>query len=228
MKLLLFASALALCLAIGASCGVDEFQCRQSQKCIPKSKVCDFLTDCTSNNHMDFSDESACASCNFEEDECGWKDASRGNYAWKRVLTDDHSATVLDDKEKGYAMVLTRKPGTFYSTTVLKSPELGPTGKPCTLQFFYKKQSVCSGVNKEELQIWTVNGSTKKKIWSECKGSSSGWNHASVPVPQVARGFHLEFRLAAMRGPTGVVAIDDITMGLCGKDMRGFKAGWGF
>jgi len=30
----------------------------------------------------------------------------------------------------------------------------------------------------------------------------------------------------AMRGPTGEVAINDITMGLCGKDMRGFE--WGF
>ena len=75
-------------------------------------------------------------------------------------------------------------------------------------------------------QVWTVNGSTKKKIWAECKGSSSGWNHASIPVTQVPRGFHLEIRLAAMRGPAGEVAIDDITMGLCGKDMRGF--GWGF
>ena len=77
-----------------------------------------------------------------------------------------------------------------------------------------------------QCQVWTVNGSTKRKIWSECKGSSSGWNHVSVPVTQVGRGFHLEFRLAAMRGPTGEVAIDDVTMGMCGKDMRGF--GWGY
>jgi len=207
------------------ACSEDQFECKQSKKCIPKNKVCDFLTDCTAEGLLDFSDESECASCSFENNQCGWTDASRGNYVWKRVLTADHSATIIDQKEKGYAMVLTRKPGTFYSTTVLRSPELGPTGKPCTLQFFYKKQSVCSGVNKEELQVWTVNGSVKKKIWSACKGSSSGWVHALVPVTQVGRGFRLEFRLGAMRGPTGEVAIDDVTMGLCGKDMRGFKTG---
>lgn len=223
MKTWLFLSVVAFCMGVGCCCGGEEFQCRMSQKCIPQQKVCDFLTDCTSENHLDFSDESACASCMFEEDACGWSGSSRGNYEWRRTLTADHSSAILADKDQGYAMVLTRKPGTFYSTAALKSPELGPTGKPCTLQFFYKKQSAC-GMNKEELQVWTVDGATKKKIWSECKGSGSGWMHASIPVPQVPRGFHLEFRLAASRGPTGQVAIDDVTMGLCGKDMRGFKA----
>ena len=70
-----------------------------------------------------------------------------------------------------------------------------------------------------------MNDSSKKKIWSACKGSSSGWVHATVPVTQVNRGFKVEFRLAAMRGPTGEVAIDDVTMGMCGKDMRGFRMG---
>jgi len=206
-------------------CSDDQFQCTKSRKCISKKQTCDFLTDCMEGMHIDFSDESECASCGFETNTCGWKDGSRGNYAWTRIQTLDRSASTIPNKETGFAMALTRKPGSFYSSAVLRSPSLGPTGKPCTLQFFYKKRSVCSGVNKEDLQVWQVNGSNKKLIWSDCKGNGLDWSHVMVKIPQVPRGFHLEFRLAAMRGPTGDVLIDDVTMGLCGKDMRGYGVG---
>jgi hypothetical protein len=43
------------------------------------SKACDFDLNCA-----DGSDERNCGPCDFEADDCGWKDNSDGLYQWKR------------------------------------------------------------------------------------------------------------------------------------------------
>ena len=83
-------------------CGDDGFQCKSTGVCIKRSqvkhihsksvqlahiiltirqlvKVCDFDINCE-----DGEDEAYCGPCDFETDDCFWKDASIGLYAWQR------------------------------------------------------------------------------------------------------------------------------------------------
>ena len=46
-------------------------------------QVCNFIDDCP-----DKSDETQCGNCTFEDDTCGWRDTSSGNWAWNREAAD--------------------------------------------------------------------------------------------------------------------------------------------
>jgi len=58
-------------------CTSVQFFCK-SQKCIDKSKVCDFNNDCGDN-----SDEANCGTCSFDNNSmCGWTNIGQGKQQW--------------------------------------------------------------------------------------------------------------------------------------------------
>ena len=69
-------------------------------------QVCDFVNDCPSG----LGDEDVCATCNFENNRCGWTDTSPDAWAWYRepvsALTDlqgpdrDHNPGLASGKNE--------------------------------------------------------------------------------------------------------------------------------
>lgn len=68
-----------------SACGESEFQCGDSDQCIPQTQVCDFRSDCSNG-----ADEAKCGACDFSADMCGLNNYSpNSRFGWNRTTAQD-------------------------------------------------------------------------------------------------------------------------------------------
>ncbi|KAL3248106.1 hypothetical protein MRX96_056678 [Rhipicephalus microplus] len=123
------------------TCTEQEFQCTGIRQCIPLSKVCDFMEDCSNG-----ADESRCGACEFTTDLCGLENEdSSARFGWnwttveggkkKQGFPSTDSRMNMQGAYAAYSIVNPEAP----SSNVLKgltTPPLGPIAHSCVVYFY--------------------------------------------------------------------------------------------
>ncbi|XP_072014818.1 MAM and LDL-receptor class A domain-containing protein 1-like [Amphiura filiformis] len=194
------------------------FLCNNGE-CLPASVRCDGTPDCS-----DTSDEINCGYCDFETDQCGWTIVDSGLYQWARESPSTVVSPHAPDTDhttgtaNGYYMFVDSTDGTFMTSAILQSPQLGDTGSKCMMSFWYHM----TGEDGKIVVTVYLNG--VPDISRTVQGDTfDSWNNTVVPIgPRIAGTYMI--RLEATPGgdfqnPSELtdITIDDIAFGDCDK-----------
>ncbi|RLW00552.1 hypothetical protein DV515_00008972 [Chloebia gouldiae] len=165
--------------------------------------------------------EGACpksASCDFEQDTCGWSSPSDPRlhsfaWGWKSGFTlakypgpeQDHT---LGTRNGHYMHFDTSVLGTRGTSALLESPPL-PAATDSCLRFWYH-MDIPEHLSSGELRVTLHGAAGQRMVWSVAGHRSRGWQGAVVPVQNPGE-FQISFEITTRRWPMeGTVALDDI------------------
>ncbi|NWT97577.1 AEGP protein, partial [Urocynchramus pylzowi] len=165
--------------------------------------------------------EGACpkpASCDFEQDTCGWSSPSDPRshsfaWGWKSGITlakypgpeQDHT---LGTRNGYYVHFDTSVLGARGTSALLESPPL-PAATDSCLRFWYH-MDIPEHLSSGELRVALHGRAGQRAVWSLAGHRSRGWQGAVVPV-QSPSEFQIRFEITTRRWPMeGTVALDDI------------------
>ncbi|NWI66119.1 AEGP protein, partial [Todus mexicanus] len=158
------------------------------------------------------------ASCDFEQDMCGWSSASDPSlrsfaWGWKSGVPlakypgpeQDHT---LGTRNGHYLHFDTSVLGRGGSTARLESQPLPAAADSC-LRFWYH-MDIPEHLSCGELRVMLHSATGQRTVWSVAGHQSRGWKGAMVPV-QSRSEFQIIFEITTRRWPMeGTVALDDI------------------
>ncbi|XP_024997192.3 apical endosomal glycoprotein isoform X1 [Gallus gallus] len=191
---------------------------------------CDFVCHCG-----DCSDENQCGylgisavlgspfTCDFEDDDCGWRDVSTSTYRWVRGRasldswgTGPHSDHTMGT-DQGWFMVTVSPPAKATATAWLQSPVMQEATATCEIWASYHLSG--SGLNQTAcptLRLAVAFGDTVVELWRSPEHRAEGW-HQLVAYPGRIKGqFQLTFALTQPPACGAVLALDDIVFRNCG------------
>ncbi|XP_038012292.1 apical endosomal glycoprotein isoform X2 [Motacilla alba alba] len=165
--------------------------------------------------------EGACpkpASCDFEQDTCGWSSPSDPRlhsfaWGWKSGITlakypgpeQDHT---LGTRNGHYMHFDTSVLGARGTSALLESPPL-PAATDSCLRFWYH-MDIPEHLSSGELRVTLLSTAGQRTVWSVAGHRSQGWQGAVVLV-QSPSEFQISFEITTRRWPMeGTVALDDI------------------
>ncbi|XP_025087325.1 MAM and LDL-receptor class A domain-containing protein 1-like isoform X1 [Pomacea canaliculata] len=187
------------------------YQCLNASRCISRTLVCDFVTQCT-----DGSDEANCGTCDFQQGMCGWQDISVDKYVWERHNGSTASAISgpnadhTTGKTTGNYIYVDSTATDDYGKAVMISPMYGAIGAGCEISFWVHKKTFAylslylvppgqSPYDGQRIQVWQVSASL-----------GSNWTSATAGLGAHPPGYRLVFE--GIFGTTdGDIALDDIT-----------------
>ncbi|CAL1289274.1 unnamed protein product [Larinioides sclopetarius] len=192
----------------------DAFDCRDGSH-VNASKVCDFELDCPSGE-----DEYDCGECDFEHDDCGWReDSYLDSQKWTRVQGEedgkikgpgyDHTFNT----SKGHFM-LVDAPGYYsWQESTLQSPEkkLKKSYASCIMNFYFNHMKGSQAYIRVRKRIGT---STLATVWERSGTLAEGWQLGSAYLGTTEQPFLIEF-VHQSSYELKYVAIDDITFQNC-------------
>ncbi|NWU44702.1 AEGP protein, partial [Hylia prasina] len=158
------------------------------------------------------------ASCDFEQDTCGWSSPSDPHlhsfaWGWKSGITlakypgpeQDHT---LGTRNGHYLHFDTSVLGARGTGALLESPPLPAAADSC-LRFWYH-MDIPEHLSTGELRVTLHSMAGQHMVWSVAGHRSRGWQGAVVPV-QSPSEFQISFEITTRRWPMeGTVALDDI------------------
>ncbi|NWU69545.1 AEGP protein, partial [Pterocles burchelli] len=156
------------------------------------------------------------ASCDFEQDTCGWSSPSDHGFAWGWKSGDplakypgpeqDHTRGTRD----GHYMHLdTSVLGLGGTSARLESQPLPAAADSC-LRFWYHTD-IPEHLSCGELRVMLRSTAGQRTVWSVAGCRSQGWRGGVVPV-QSPSEFQIIFEVTTWKWPMeGTVALDDIT-----------------
>ncbi|NWS25382.1 AEGP protein, partial [Polioptila caerulea] len=158
------------------------------------------------------------ASCDFEQDTCGWSSPSDPHlhsfaWGWKSGITltkypgpeQDHT---LGTRNGHYMHFDTSVLGARSTSALLESPPLPAVTDSC-LRFWYH-MDIPEHLSSGELRVMLHGSAGQRTVWSVAGHRSRGWQGAVVPV-QSPSEFQISFEITTRRWPMeGTVALDDI------------------
>ncbi|NXR31189.1 AEGP protein, partial [Zosterops hypoxanthus] len=158
------------------------------------------------------------ASCDFEQDTCGWSSPSDPRlhgfaWGWKSAITlakypgpeQDHT---LGTRNGHYLHFDTSVLGARGTSALLESPPL-PAATASCLRFWYH-MDIPEHLGSGELRVALRGAAGQRTVWSVAGHRSRGWRGAQVPVQSPAE-FQISFEITTRRWPMeGTVALDDI------------------
>ncbi|NXS63030.1 AEGP protein, partial [Brachypteracias leptosomus] len=158
------------------------------------------------------------ASCDFEQDMCGWSSLSDPRlqtfaWGWKSGVPlakypgpeQDHT---LGTRNGHYVHFDTSVLGRGGSTARLESQHL-PAATDTCLRFWYH-MDIPEHLSCGELRVMLQSAGGQRTVWSVAGHRSRGWQGAVVPV-QSPSEFQIIFEISTRRWPMeGTVALDDI------------------
>ncbi|POI23331.1 hypothetical protein CIB84_012921, partial [Bambusicola thoracicus] len=161
--------------------------------------------------------------CDFEDDDCGWRDVSTSTYRWVRGRasldswgTGPHSDHTIGT-DRGWFMVTVSPPAKATATAWLQSPVMQEATATCEIWASYHLSG--SGLNQTEcptLRLAVAFGDTVVELWQSPEHSAEGW-HQLVAYPGRIKGqFQLTFALTQPPACGAVLALDDIVFRNCG------------
>ncbi|NXL14290.1 AEGP protein, partial [Setophaga kirtlandii] len=179
--------------------------------------------------------EGACpkpASCDFEQDTCGWSSPSDPRlhsfaWGWKSGIPlakypgpeQDHT---LGTRNGHYMHFDTSVLGARGTSALLESPPL-PAATDSCLRFWYH-MDIPEHLSSGELRVTLRGAGGQRTVWSVPGHRSRGWQGSVVPV-QSPSEFQISFEITTRRWPMeGTVALDDImysTRGGCHSSPEG-------
>ncbi|NWT22031.1 AEGP protein, partial [Cardinalis cardinalis] len=165
--------------------------------------------------------EGACpkpASCDFEQDTCGWSSPSDPRlhtfaWGWKSGITlakypgpeQDHT---LGTRNGHYLHFDTSVLGARGTSALLESPPL-PAATDSCLRFWYH-MDIPEHLSSGELRVTLRGAAGQRTVWSAPGHRSRGWQGAVVPL-QSPSEFQISFEITTRRWPMeGTVALDDV------------------
>ncbi|XP_025084904.1 MAM and LDL-receptor class A domain-containing protein 1-like [Pomacea canaliculata] len=200
-----------------ASCSANQFAC-DGNHCIPQTQVCDFQQQCN-----DGSDELMCGDCSFENDLCGWRDHSTGQFAWVRKSSNDSAITGGPTSDAdglvggGQYMLVQPTMGVTKDRARLMSPVFNASGTTCHLSFKYHLFGDSAGslmiLLQKAVDIGTDVGIS---LWHYTGNAGNTWHLHSVDIGQIDFPFVVTF--ASLPDPgfgSYDVAIDSIDFEDC-------------
>ncbi|NXI34118.1 AEGP protein, partial [Galbula dea] len=172
------------------------------------------------------------ASCDFEQDVCGWSSPSAPHlhgfaWGWKSGVPlakypgpeQDHT---LGTKNGHYMHFDTSVLGLGGTTARLESQHLPAAAESC-LRFWYN-MDIPQHLSCGELRVLLHSAAGQRTVWSVPGHQSWGWQGSVVPV-QSSSEFQIIFEITTQRWPMeGTVALDDImysTGGGCRSSQEG-------
>ncbi|NWV48483.1 AEGP protein, partial [Daphoenositta chrysoptera] len=158
------------------------------------------------------------ASCDFEQDTCGWSSPSDPRlhtlaWGWKSGVAlakypspeQDHT---LGTRNGHYVHFDTSVLGARGTSALLESPPLPAATNSC-LRFWYH-MDIPEHLSSGELRVTLHGAAGQRTVWSVVGHRSRGWQGAVVPV-QSPGEFQISFEITTRRWPMeGTVALDDI------------------
>ncbi|NWW71599.1 AEGP protein, partial [Climacteris rufus] len=158
------------------------------------------------------------ASCDFEQDTCGWSSPSDPRlhsfaWGWKSGIAlakypgpeQDHT---LGTRNGHYVHFDTSVLGARGTSALLESQPLPATTDSC-LRFWYH-MDIPEHLSSGELRVTLHSAAGQRMVWSVVGHRSCGWQGALVPV-QSPSEFQISFEITTRRWPMeGTVALDDI------------------
>ncbi|NXU21139.1 AEGP protein, partial [Pardalotus punctatus] len=158
------------------------------------------------------------ASCDFEQDTCGWSSPSDPRlysfaWGWKSGIIlakypgpeQDHT---LGTRNGHYMHFDTSMLGARGTSALLESPPL-PAATDSCLRFWYH-MDILEHLASGELRVTLHSAAGQRTVWSMVGHHSRGWQGAVVPV-QSPSEFQISFEITTRRWPMqGTVALDDI------------------
>ncbi|XP_056361386.1 apical endosomal glycoprotein [Oenanthe melanoleuca] len=159
------------------------------------------------------------ASCDFEQDSCGWSSPSDPRlhsfaWGWKSGITlakypgpeQDHT---LGTRNGHYMHFDTSVLGAGGTSALLESPPL-PAATDSCLRFWYH-MDIPEHLSSGELRVALRGAAGQRTVWSVPGHRSRGWQGALVPLRSPGE-FQISFEISTRRWPMeGTVALDDIT-----------------
>ncbi|KAL1466058.1 hypothetical protein MTO96_042968, partial [Rhipicephalus appendiculatus] len=125
-----------------STCEFSEYQCGDSQQCIPKSQVCDFKNDCSNK-----ADEAQCGACDdFKKDLCGLENEEpNARFGWKRMTARDAKQNRFfpttdskfnpDGAYAAYSLLNADAPASSSAISMV-TPPLGQIAHSCVVNFY--------------------------------------------------------------------------------------------
>ncbi|MBN3298799.1 ALK kinase, partial [Amia calva] len=203
--------------AAGCVEGVS-FRCDLS-RCIDKSKVCDFHTDCPLGDD----EGSVCdslpqgAHCSFESGLCGWS-VSTGPPSWTLVNGKDLSTSTdllgstLQTNE-GHFLFLRVRDNTTGGSAIAQSLSFPPTAATgeCQVQFSLYLYGEYNGTVLLSVEENSTAGGAPL-VWERAGSWKDSWLDVTLHLSDVLNRFHLSLNTVWGTGSSADIAVDSITL----------------
>ncbi|XP_053328789.1 apical endosomal glycoprotein [Spea bombifrons] len=193
----------------------------------PAETLCNFICDCwdcADERHCGYHKESAVSgapfSCDFELDDCGWKDISTSSYQWSRDRlsskfwgSHSHGDHTLGNRW-GWFMATGGHTMKSTVTAALRSPVLRDAAATCEVHLHYHSWNSDSPGNGS-LSLQLTAGAQTFDLWQSPQRSSLSWQRAVVYTGRLPGEFQLTVSSTWEPNTQGNIAIDDIEFRHC-------------
>ncbi|CAH2316883.1 apical endosomal glyco [Pelobates cultripes] len=193
----------------------------------PATALCNFVCDCwdcSDERHCGYHKDSAVLgvpfSCDFEHDDCGWRDISTSSYRWARERLSSpmwgsrpHADHTLGNRW-GWFMATGGHSGMSAVTATVRSPVLRNAAATCEIHVHYHVWSSGSTSNGSLSMQLTANAQTYT-LWETGLKSALSWRRAVMYSGRISAEFQLSVTSSWESSAHGNVAIDDIEFRHC-------------
>ncbi|XP_018412241.1 PREDICTED: apical endosomal glycoprotein-like [Nanorana parkeri] len=196
-----------------------------SSRCeAPEQSRCNFICDC-----WDCSDERDCGyhrvspawgipfSCDFEHDDCGWKDISTSSYQWvrdRRGFFRHHGDHTLGHRW-GWFMAAEGHSGKSAASARLQSPVLKEAAATCEIHIHYHMWSADSSQVNGSLAVQLVDSTQTYTLWESSRSSVLLWRRAVVYTGRISGDFQVIVTASRDAVSWVDIAVDDIEFRHC-------------
>ncbi|XP_077333177.1 apical endosomal glycoprotein [Lithobates pipiens] len=193
-----------------------------------ENSLCNFICDC-----WDCSDERDCGyhrdspvwgipfSCDFEYNDCGWKDISTSSYRWVR---DRRSSSMWGSRHHGdhtlgqrwgWFMAAEGLSGKYGASASLQSPVLREAAATCEIHIHYHMSSADSSEVNGSLSVQLIDRTQAFTLWNSSRSSVLSWRRAVIYTGRISGDFQVI--VTASHDPLSWVdiAVDDIEFRHC-------------
>ncbi|KAM4697166.1 apical endosomal glycoprotein [Rhinophrynus dorsalis] len=196
-------------------------------QCYPQI-LCNFICD-----YWDCSDEILCGyhqfspglgapfSCDFEQDNCGWKDISTSSYQWVRERRSfprwgsrHHGDHTLENKW-GWFVATGGHVGKSAVTASLKSPVLRDAAATCEIHIHYHMWVPDSPTLNGSLSVQLTDNKQTYNLWVSSRSSVLAWRQAVIYTGRIPGEFQLTLSFSREAFSHGDIAIDDLEFRHC-------------
>ncbi|KAG8539278.1 hypothetical protein GDO81_021130 [Engystomops pustulosus] len=189
---------------------------------------CNFICDCWS-----CSDERDCGyhrdspvwgrpfSCDFEHDDCGWRDISTSDYRWVRdqrsspLWTSRPHADHTLGNRWGWFMMAEGKSGKSAVSARLQSPVLRDAAATCEIHVHYHMSASDSPRVNGSLSLHLADRTQTLTLWESGQDSAQTWRRALVFTGRIPGDFQIILTASRDALSHGDFAVDDLEFRHC-------------
>ncbi|XP_075690854.1 apical endosomal glycoprotein [Rhinoderma darwinii] len=199
-----------------------------SSSCDTTENRCNFICDC-----WDCSDERNCGyqqnspvwgrpfSCDFEHDDCGWKDISTSDYRWVRDQRSSpmwrsrpHADHTLGNRW-GWFMMAEGQIRKSAVSARLQSPVLRDVAATCEIHVHYHMYSSDSPQVNGSLSAHLVDRTQTYTFWESTQNSARSWRRVVVFTGRIPGEFQIILTASRDALSRGDFAVDDLEFRHC-------------